>query len=244
MDWPRKCAAVIPCNNEAASIGKLVAEVRRHLPTVIVVDDGSTDETAKVAAGAGAALIRLPRNAGKGAALRAGWEHARRCGFRWALNLDGDGQHSPHDISKFFECAARTRAAMVIGNRTDRAEAMPRLRRWTNRWMSRRLSRLTGVPLPDSQCGFRLLNLEVIARLPLVTNHFEIESELLVAFLAAGHRLDFVPVEVIYKSARSRIHPVADGWRWLRWWFAQRRLNEGDLSALQQRLSHSPEPHV
>lgn len=241
MDSTCNCAAVIPCFNEAASVGEVVAEVRHHLPTVIVVDDGSKDGTADTAARAGAEVVRLPRNSGKGTALRAGWKRAHDHGFTWALNLDGDGQHAPEDIPKFFERADQTRAAMVVGSRLDRAETMPWLRQRVNHWMTRRLSRLAGVPLADSQCGFRLLNLGIATRLPLTTRHFEIESELLVAFLADGCRVEFVPVQVIYKPRPSKIHPLVDTWRWLRWWFAQARSPAGDsLIAVRPRATNPP----
>jgi glycosyltransferase involved in cell wall biosynthesis len=245
MDWTRNCAAVIPCFNEAAHIGEVVAGVRRHLPTVIVVDDGSTDGTAADAAAAGAELVRLPRNTGKGAALRAGWRHAHGRGFPWALNLDGDGQHAPDDLPRFFERAEQTHADLVVGNRLDRAETMPWVRRRVNQWMTRRLARLTGAPLADSQCGFRLLNLDLASRLPLTAEHFEIESELLVAVLAAGGRVSFVPVQVIYQPHASKIHPVVDGWRWLRWWFKQQRSRrECRPPALQPGLKELPETHA
>jgi hypothetical protein len=96
--------------------------------------------------------------------------------------------------------------------------AMPWLRRQVNRWMTRRLSRLAGVRLADSQCGFRLAHLETLARLPLAARRFEIESETLLAFLAAGCRVEFVPIRVIYHSGGSHIDPLLDTCRWLRWW--------------------------
>ena len=100
---------------------------------------------------------------------------------------------------------------------------MPWLRWQVNRWMTRRLANLISWPLKDSQCGFRLVNLETWSRLTLTTNRFEIESELLVAFSAAGGWLAFVPVQVIYKATPSKIQPLVDGWRWLKWWLAQPR---------------------
>ena len=220
MDWKRQCAAVIPCFNEARRIVPVIEGVRHHLPNVIVVDDGSTDGTGRRAKAAGAFVIGENRNDGKGSALRAGWRHARQLGFTWALTMDGDGQHAPDDIPKFFARAETTGAALVVGDRMGNAAAMPWLRRQVNRWMSRRLSGRAGVPLPDSQCGFRLAHLETLARMPLAARRFEIESETLLAFLAAGERVAFVPIQVIYGPGPSKICPVLDTWRWMRWWAA------------------------
>jgi hypothetical protein len=131
--------------------------------------------------------------------------------------MDGDGQHAPADIAAFLACAGQGRAALVVGNRMAAAAAMPWLRRQVNRWMSRRLSRVAGLELPDSQCGFRLMRLDVWRQLELRTNHFEIESELLLAFLAAGQGVEFIPIQVIYKTEQSKISPWRDAWRWFRW---------------------------
>jgi len=220
-DWKRQCAAVIPCFNEAAHIDTVIAGVQRHLPKVIVVDDGSTDATPDKATAAGAEVVRFNQNSGKGSALRAGWQRARELGFTWVLMLDGDGQHAPDDIPKIFACAEKSNVMLVVGNRMKDCRPMPWLRRQVNRWMSRRLSRLTGELLPDSQCGFRLARLETLLRLSLHVNRFEIESEMLVAFLAAGQKIGFAPVQTIYKTGASKIHPIADTLRWLRWWSAQ-----------------------
>jgi glycosyltransferase involved in cell wall biosynthesis len=222
MDWNRACVAVIPCFNEAAHIRRTVVEVQKHLAQVIVVDDGSTDATAEIAGSAGAGVVRLPKNSGKGAALRRGWQRAQERGFAWVLLLDGDGQHAAADLPGFFDCAEKTGAALVVGNRMGNAGAMPFVRRCANRWMSRRISKLTGTELPDSQCGFRLAHLETLRELPLRANRFEIESAMLVAFLAAGKKVEFVPVQTLYEHSASKINPLADTWRWLRWRLAQR----------------------
>ena len=222
MDWAKHCAAVIPCFNEAATIAPVVRGVRSQLPTVVVVDDGSTDDTAARARDAGAEVVRHAANRGKGAALRVGFQHLRDRGVAWALMLDGDGQHAPADLPNFFRCAEATSAALVVGNRLQQPEAMPWLRRQVNRWMTRRLARLTGLPLSDSQCGFRLLRLDALAGVTLTTDHFEIESELLTALAARGARIEFIPVQTIYRTNLSKIHPLLDTWRWLRWWRARR----------------------
>jgi glycosyltransferase involved in cell wall biosynthesis len=219
VDWLTQCAAVIPCLNEVATIESLVREIQRHLPQVIVVDDGSVDGTAAAAAKAGAEVIRHPGNQGKGMALASGLRRAAERGLTWALTMDGDGQHAPADIPNFLIAATQRRAALVVGNRLAQPHGMPRARLLVNRWMSRKLSRRSGQPLPDSQCGFRLVQLRAWSQLPLETAHFEVESEMLLAFVTAGLPVAFVPIQVIYKSRQSKIHPLIDTWRWFRWWW-------------------------
>lgn len=211
------CVAIIPCSNEAAAIGLLVVAVRAHVPRVVVVDDGSTDGTAAIARDAGAEVLVCAANHGKGAALRRGLARARELGCAWALLLDGDGQHAPADIPALLAAMRADRADLVIGNRMGAPGAMPLLRRGINRVMSGVLSWLTGTALPDSQCGFRLVRLSAGAPLPLRCARFEVESEMLVAFLAAGRRVQFIPVRSCYLSGRSKIRPLRDTVRWLIW---------------------------
>jgi glycosyltransferase involved in cell wall biosynthesis len=220
----RTCAAVIPCLNERVGIAGLVAALRQQLPRVLVVDDGSEDDTAVLARTAGATVLRHGRNLGKGVALQTGLAQARSLGFDWALTLDGDGQHAPGDLPVFLQSAACTGARLIIGNRMRQAPAIPWLRRQVNRWMSCQLSRRAGRHLPDTQCGFRLIHLKTWAGLSLSTEHFEIESEMLMAFLAARHPVEFVPIRVIGRSRRSHIRPVIDTLRWWKWWSELKRL--------------------
>jgi len=222
MDWTRKCTALVPCFNEAADIGDVVAAVRKFVPTVLVVDDGSTDATARLAKASGAEVLELERNSGKGAALRAGWHRAHARGFEWVLMLDGDGQHFAGDIPQFFDSAETSGAKLIVGRRSF--GVIPPVRRWTNRFMSRQISGLAGMELPDSQCGFRLAELASLMRLPLAAEHYEIESEMLLAFAAASKAMEFVPIRTIYKNNTSKIRPVKDTVRWLRWRLAQTQI--------------------
>ena len=227
VNWPAISAAVIPCRNEEAGIAGLVRLVRQHVPLVLVVDDGSDDETAARATDAGAETIRRSGNPGKGAAMKAGIAAALARQCAWVLTLDGDGQHRPDDIPIFLRCAEETGAALVVGNRMHHAGAIPWLRRRVNRWMSQRISKIAGRLLPDTQCGFRLINLQAWAALRLATDHFEIESEMLLAFVEAGYRVEFVPIQVIGRGRHSHIHPLKDTWRWLLWW-KRVRFGQGD----------------
>ena len=211
-------AAVIPCFNEAPAIGPLVSQLCKHLDLIIVVDDGSTDETAHKAERAGAIVLRHNGNRGKGAALRTGLIHLHNLGCEWAVTLDGDGQHDPADLPALLQCAERSGAVLVIGNRMGNAEAMPWLRRYVNRWMSTRLSRCAGRALPDTQSGFRLIHVKTWVDLALSAQRFEVESEMLMAFLAGNHRVEFVPVRAIPGTRKSRIRPLADSLRWWQWW--------------------------
>jgi glycosyltransferase involved in cell wall biosynthesis len=220
------CAAVIPCFNEEKTIAGLVSSLLKQVPLVIVVDDGSTDGTSHNAEDAGAFVIRHGYNRGKGAALQTGLSHLLKLGFDWAVTLDGDGQHDPAQLPAFRQCAEETGALLVIGNRMHDARArdaaMPWLRWQVNRWMSRKLSRAAGCHLPDTQSGFRLVHLQTWASLALSAQHFEIESEMLMAFLAAKHPVEFVPIRVIASGRQSRIHPFTDTVRWWKWWWKRK----------------------
>ena len=208
---------MVPCLNEARGIGALVEQVKIFLPRVIVVDDGSTDDTARAARGAGARVLRHGRNRGKGAAVGTGLRDAWNAGFEAAMLLDGDGQHDPDSIPAFLSRASSTGAELVAGNRMGQARAMPRLRRWVNRGMSAEISRLVGVALPDTQCGFRLLNLRAWRALDLRARRFEVESEMILGFARSGCRIAFVDIDVKPGARRSHIRPLADAVRWFRW---------------------------
>jgi glycosyltransferase involved in cell wall biosynthesis len=208
---------VIPCLNEAAAIGNVVRAVQAFLLQTLVVDDGSSDGTANVARAAGAVVLRHDRPQGKGSALRTGWKYALDHGFSWVLCLDGDGQHAPADIPKFLDRAAAGDVALIVGERMHAPGSMPLVRRLTNRFMSWRLSRLAGVGLTDTQCGFRLMHLPSLVRLTINTDCFEIESDVLVQFATAGLGIAFVPIQVIYADERSKIRPLRDTFRWWKW---------------------------
>lgn len=202
-------AALIPAYNCAGKIGRVVTGVRDHLATVLVVDDGSGDGTGAEAAAAGAEVITHGRNAGKAAAVRTGLEVLLGRPLTHVLMLDGDGQHAPADIPAFLAAAAQG-AELVLGNRLWNWRAIPAKRYWTNFLGTRALELMTGYPLEDSQCGFRLVAASLLRRMRLVANKYAIDTEILVRCGNLRASFAHVPVEVIYDGAVSHYRPLAD----------------------------------
>ncbi len=197
---------VIPAYNEANSIGAVVTAARRYLP-VLVVDDGSTDGTAPVAAAAEATVLRQQPNQGKGAALRAGFRHALAAGYEAVITLDADGQHDPDEIPRFLDCYATTQADLIIGARAF--DRMPPVRRLANTLGRLSFSWAVGRPIPDNQSGYRLLTRRLLERaLTGRETGFEFEVEVIVLCLEAGYRLEWVPIRTLYAGETSHIRPL------------------------------------
>lgn len=206
---------VIPAFQAAGTIGELVRRVKLQGIDVIVVDDGSRDQTAALAAKQGALVISHLRNEGKGRALRTGFEHALRSGYDGVITMDGDGQHDPAEIPQLVREGELQHAGIVIGNRLTNGSPMPRARRWTNRLMSAIVSAVARQHIPDSQCGFRLIRAEVLSSIHLRATRFEIETELLFGAAARRWKIISVPIRSIYQDERSHIRPLRDGIRFL-----------------------------
>jgi glycosyltransferase involved in cell wall biosynthesis len=214
-----RVVAVIPAFNEAASIGRVVAATLPYVEQVVVVDDGSRDETARLAAEAGAHVLVQPQNKGKGAALQRGGDYAVESGFDAIVALDADGQHDPRSIPALIEPLAHGQADMSVGSRKLQwSTHMPWIRRMTNAFMSALLSRVAGQPMEDTQSGYRCISVPVLRDVRVAASHFEAESEFLLKAARAGWRIAWVPIKAIYGDdvRPSHIRPVRDTIRFLR----------------------------
>ena len=213
MSWngvSDEVVALIPAYEEGPRIGAVVEAALRHVP-VVVVDDGSTDDTAEQAEEAGATVIRQVPNAGKGAALRAGFRDALDQGVAAVVTLDADGQHDPAEIPAFLEAFARSRPELVIGRRDF--DEMPPIRRLSNVLGGVALSAALGRAVPDNQSGYRLVG-RVLMRAMLASDEsgFEFEVEMIARCIALGLPLEWLPIRTIYAGEPSHIEP----WRHFR----------------------------
>ena len=211
---------IVPSKNLEATVGDVVRQIRGlDLGLdVLVVNDGSEDDTSRVAREAGAEVVEHPENLGKGAALRTGFEHAVERGSDAAITIDGDGQHDPAAIPQFVEALEESGADIVVGTRMHAVGEMPKLRIWTNRTTSRVISFLSRQAIPDSQSGYRMIRVGVLRDVvkSLVTTRYDTESELLIRAGRRGYRVAATAIESIYQGAVSHINPLVDTFRFIR----------------------------
>lgn len=215
--------ALIPAYNEADRIAAVVAQAGVHLP-VLVVDDGSTDDTAARAGEVGAEVLRQTPNQGKGTALRMGFRHAFDQGYEAALTLDADGQHDPTEIPKFLYAYADRQADLIIGARDF--DQIPLIRRVANILGRKSLSWALGQPVHDNQSGYRLISRRLLeATLSSRESGFEFEVEMIVTCIQRGFALDWVPIRTIYAGEKSHINPLHHAIHFSRMvWQTQRRM--------------------
>ena len=197
--------ALIPAYQEGPRIAAVVERTQVHLP-VVVVDDGSTDDTADRAVAAGALVIRQVPNAGKGAALRRGFRHALEHEADAVVTLDADGQHDPAEIPRFLAAFEHGRPELVIGRRNFRT--MPPVRRLSNTLGGIVFSAAVGQRIADNQSGYRLIGRKLMtALLDSDESGFEFEVEMIARCIALGLPLAEVPIRTIYAGEPSHIRP-------------------------------------
>lgn len=206
--------AVIPAHNESQFISKVVEETYEYVGRVIVVDDGSSDDTQERAAESGAIVFRNERNMGKWVALNRGFSIALEMGADVVVTLDGDGQHEPAEIPSFLhELSDET--DVVLGVR-QRKGAMPIIRKISNYITTYLVNGLFSLKVSDSQCGYRAYTRRALTALTVSSTGFEGETESLVRLGREGLRMKEVQIKTLYGSEKSKMRALRDTWRFLK----------------------------
>jgi glycosyltransferase involved in cell wall biosynthesis len=210
MADPRSVTILLPAYNEEQSIGKTIASIKNRYPEfeILVIDDGSTDNTLKTAMAAGANVWPHPYNMGNGAAIKTG---LRCASGEWVVMMDADGQHDPADIERLLEY--RDQFDMVIASRDWKGQAgIHRL--LANKIYNSLASYVTKFPIKDLTSGFRLVKKETVEQfIYLLPNTFSYPTTLTMAYLRSGRSIKYIPIDVKKRAGKSKIKLFQDGTR-------------------------------
>jgi glycosyltransferase involved in cell wall biosynthesis len=207
---PFRPAALVPAYQAAETVGEVVIGLLRHVPSVLVVDDGSTDGSGDTAKAAGAEVFRLPKNSGKGSAIRAGLTRLLASAATHVAFVDADAQHDPDDLPALL-AASRAGGDFVIGSRMSQPEEIPPVRYRTNEIGSRILTRMTGHEIEDGQSGYRVIAADLLRTLRLSSKGYMIETEILLKAAPKISHVKSVPVRAVY-GGPSHYRPFRDTW--------------------------------
>jgi len=205
---------IIPTYNHCQALGQVIKSVLEVTTDVIVVNDGSTDNTAEILSlFQGISVISYSVNRGKGYALKKGFREAKERGFDYAVTIDSDGQHRAEEISLFVSEVEKHPGSIIVGSRNLLAENMPGKNSFANNFSNFWFRLQTGNPLPDTQSGFRLYPVEKVSMINTLSRRYEYELEILVRLAWKGMAVRSIPVSVIYQPEGERtthFRPFAD----------------------------------
>lgn len=223
---PPPICAIIPAYDAAATVGQVVRGALKYLPCVLVADDGSVDGTGRIATEAGATVITIKKNRGKGHALKQLFQSAMEKGYDAVISLDADGQHDPEDIPIFLRAHQENPEDLILGSRMREKDKIPR-----GRYNSMHIARFfvslaANQYIEDTQCGFRLYPLGLIRKLTLTAERYTTETEILIKAGDSGTTVRQVPIRAIYENNVSHFRTVLDvdditayimSYLWIKW---------------------------
>lgn len=203
---------LIPTFNNAKTILQVIENVRQYTNDILVVNDGSTDQTAELLKKAeGIEILSYSQNKGKGYALKMGMKHAFQKGYRYAITIDSDGQHFAEDLMSFLNEIEACPGSLLIGARNLMAENMPSKNSFANRFSNFWFWAETGSRLEDTQSGYRLYPLDFIGNTMFFTNRYEFEVEVIVRAAWKRIRVKNIPINVYYAPVGERISHFRPG---------------------------------
>lgn len=201
-----KCVVLIPTYNNAGTIAKVIADVKEYSADIIVVNDGSTDDTKNILASIeNIKVIDYPNNKGKGYALKLGLQKAYEWGYRYAITIDSDGQHYADDIPTFLDKIEEKPDSLLIGARNLAADNMPSRNTFANKFSNFWYKVETGKTLSDTQSGYRLYPLEKLQNIHFITRRYEFEVEIIVRAAWRGVNVENIPIKVYYPPVEERV---------------------------------------
>lgn len=207
--------AIIPAKDEAHNIKDVIVKTKKYVDLVLVIDDGSTDNTKEVAESLGAVVIRNEVNLGKADALKIGFKYAIEHNFDTIALLDADGQHDPDELPKLLR-KLNEGYDIVVGARKFSPELMPPLRIFANSTSSFLVSLICGTKILDSQSGYRVLRTEVVKKITFETKRYQLDTEMLIKAARCGFKIGFVEINTIYtERAKSKINQIVDPLKFL-----------------------------
>jgi len=206
-----KILVVMPAYNEERYIGSVVLKARQYADEVIVLDDGSTDDTSEIARLAGATVMRHEENKGYGAAIQSLLAEAKKKGPDILIILDADSQHNPDEIPRLIKPIISEGSDLVVGSRKQQKVKIPPYRRIGQRVLSYFSGILSGGKVFDSESGFRAFSPKAVAELKLKQCGFAIQAEMIADAAEKGLKVTEVPISVIYTKDGSTLNPIRHG---------------------------------
>ena len=201
-----KCCVLLPTYNNAQTLKAVIENVLEYTQSVIVVNDGSTDNTSEIlAAFPQVKNVSYSKNQGKGWAMRKGFEYALSLGFEYAITMDTDGQHFAKDLPVFIEELKHKKNAIIIGSRNLNQNNVPGKSSFGNKFSNFWFKLETGIDMPDTQSGYRLYPIKALNKISFFTKKYEFEIEVLVRGAWAGIEICHVPIAVYYPPKEERI---------------------------------------
>ncbi len=203
---PDNICVIIPTYNNSKTIGAVIKKVMAYTQHILVVNDGSTDDTLEVLKNLETIhSIAYEKNKGKGMALRKGLQWAAAQSFEYAITIDSDGQHFPEDLTLFLKTIQENPNSLIVGSRNIQADGMPGKNSFANKFSNFWFRLETGIDLPDTQSGFRLYPVEALAHKKYFTSKYEFELEILVRAAWQGIPIHPIPVQVYYPPEEERV---------------------------------------
>ena len=209
-----KICILIPAYNAQETLGSVLKKIEPLQMDTLVVNDGSSDETKRVALENEVQLLEHPLNLGKGAALRTGFQYLLQKDYQIVITLDADGQHDPSEIPSLLKIFQSVQPDILIASRAAEFRRMTFLRRFWNRLGVKAVARLCHSDITDSQSGFRLIRTKVLKEVDFSTSRFETELELLIKACKKGFSVLSVPInpQQVDGTGSSHFRPVVDTW--------------------------------